>query len=482
MANSIFEILHIVFKHRFLVLGTFAVIFLSVVIGTMLREDEYRASGRLMMTGQRTYFRLASEGVKPREPELRDINTEIENLRSVDFLAKVLEVLSSEQEAQTTESGALPAATEESPQEGPTLSSLREKLEITAVPNSALVEVVYTDSDPQQAAAVVNTILAHYPRHQASLHQEPAALAFYEKQQAALEEEIRTAEESFQAFQEGSSLFHLNQQRDQSLDRIEQVRGRLRGTYTDLDQGAGKIAAIERQLAQRQKQMVTTRDMVNPEAKLLNERLVQLEVERVSLLQRYTEKDRRVQDLGNEIEVVKQKIVDTANKRVVVEERIGIDPVYQDLIRELSEQKVKQGQQIAKKANLEAQVQRFTEEARKLNARGYEYQRQEEELDRKKELFTMYAKKAEEARIAAAMNREQLVNVKPVDSAQIPTAPLAAGTAMALLLAAIVGAGAGMGGALTLEYLRPTFHSAIDVERQLELPVLALVPDLREQT
>jgi capsular polysaccharide biosynthesis protein len=44
-----------------------------------------------------------------------------------------------------------------------------------------------------------------------------------------------------------------------------------------------------------------------------------------------------------------------------------------------------------------------------------------------------------------------------------------------------VGAGAGLGGALALEFLHPTFHSALDVERQLEIPVLALIPDLRAQ-
>jgi capsular polysaccharide biosynthesis protein len=39
----------------------------------------------------------------------------------------------------------------------------------------------------------------------------------------------------------------------------------------------------------------------------------------------------------------------------------------------------------------------------------------------------------------------------------------------------------GVGGVLTLEYVRPTFHSELDVERHLQLPVLALIPDLREE-
>jgi capsular polysaccharide biosynthesis protein len=68
-----------------------------------------------------------------------------------------------------------------------------------------------------------------------------------------------------------------------------------------------------------------------------------------------------------------------------------------------------------------------------------------------------------------------------VDYAQAPLQPVATGALILILLAAIVGLGTGLGGALALEYVRPTFHSVLDVESRLGLPVLALLPDLREQ-
>jgi capsular polysaccharide biosynthesis protein len=105
----------------------------------------------------------------------------------------------------------------------------------------------------------------------------------------------------------------------------------------------------------------------------------------------------------------------------------------------------------------------------------------EESLKNKKELSALYSKKAEEARISGAMDQEDLVNVKVTDRAQVPLAPLASSAALLLTLAAIVGVGASVGGVLTLEYVRPTFHSELDVERHLQLPVLALIPDLREE-
>jgi capsular polysaccharide biosynthesis protein len=97
-------------------------------------------------------------------------------------------------------------------------------------------------------------------------------------------------------------------------------------------------------------------------------------------------------------------------------------------------------------------------------------------------MHQLYLKKAEEARITAAMDRENLLNVRLVDNARVPISPIAAGVFLSLVLAAMVGLGGGMGGALALEYLRPTFHSALDVEKHLELPVLALIPDLRGET
>lgn len=527
MNHLIFEILHIAFKHKTKIFWTFLVIFGSVALGLMLRPDAYRAPGRLMITGQRAYFRLAPGDARQPStaPSLQDINTEIETLKSTAFLSKVLVSLpfslldqsaTNDQEEQgvisrtlsllsstvkivtslpstlkkmifsTTASSSDTSGGSSDPlaniqRPNPALSVLRSRLEVISVPNSQLLEVAFTDENPKRAAAVVNAIIEAYPLHQASLYQDPIALAFYDKQKEQLKQEIADLETQLKDLETKENLVGVSQQKDQALDLIEKMRDRLKGTDLDIQQGLGKIAKIERELLSQPETIIQGRDLIDPASRLLEERFTTLEIEKNELLQKYTEKDRRVQDKISEIASIREKITSSPKTQIVIGERIAPNPVRVDLLKELSDQKVKLGQLYPKQETLARQIIEMQNDLDQLNLKGYEVQHLQEMLTNRKEAYALYSKKAEEARISGAMDQENLVNVKVTDRALAPLTPMGSNAAMLLVLAAIIGAGLGVGGALTLEYIRPTFHTEIDVERHLQLPVLALIPDLREE-
>lgn len=524
MNLAILELIHILFKHKKLILATFLVVFGAVAIGIVLRPDVYRAPGRLMITGQRSYFHLAPADSRqaPMEPDLRDINTEIENIKSAAFLNKVLamlpfSLLDRERNGQENVGvlarafalvsngvqmiASLPStigraisslfgSAEEGQQangangtgqpQNPALSVLRTALNVAAVPNSTLVEVAFLDKDPQRAATVVNAILENYPNHQASLFQDPIALAFYDKEKGQLQGEVGKLEDQLREFETREHVAAIGEQKKQVLGLLDKVKDRLSGTYLDIDQAHGKIAKINQELPQLPATIVQAQELASPATKLLEERLATLEIEKNELLQKYTEKDRRIQDKEAEIGATKEKLA-AAPRKIVVGERIGLNSVRVEMERELADQKMKLGQLLPKQVTLARQAEELTAELEQLNSKEYEVERRREDLKNKKDLYDLYSKKAEEARISGAMDRENLVNVKVTDQAQIPIAPVPNNATLLLTLAAIIGLGAGIGGVLTLEYIRPTFHSEIDVERHLQLPVLALIPDLREE-
>lgn len=530
MNRYILEILHVLFKHKRIVLATFLVIFGAVAAGLAFRPSVYRAPGRIMITGQRAYFRLSTaEGRQGGSATdiLRDINTEIENIKSTDFLAKIVKGLpfsligpTADDTTQGEEPGILSrsittlkyavsmlvsipnrvsktlrAMLSPLPSDSPQVAQgslspevrqgiavLRAALEVTAVPNSMLVEIAYTDPDPKRAAVIVNSILENYPHHQASLHQDPIALAFYDKQKQQLSQAILELQEKMKKFEERENAVSLTNQKEQVLDLLEKTKDRLKSTDVDIDQAIGKIAKIEQELPKQAATVIQAQELANPESKLLQERFTTLEIEKNELLQKYTEKDRRVQDKNAEILATQEKLTaSTGKNKVVIGERIGLNPVREDMLKELADQKIKLGQLYPKQDILRRQVDELHSELETLNAKSYEHERMEEELKDMKDHFELYSKKAEEARISGAMDQEDLVNVKITDRAQVPSAPLPSNAAILLALAAIIGFGGGVGGVLALEYVRPTFHSELDVERHLQLPVLALIPDLREE-
>jgi chromosome segregation ATPase len=288
-------------------------------------------------------------------------------------------------------------------------------------------------------------------------------------------------DQNIKGYRANEGIVSVQDQKQGLFGLIDKLKERLEIAIIDLDQGRGKIAEIERQIKNLPKFTVTSQEIVDPEAKMLHEKLVALELEKTALLQKYTEKDRRVEDKAKEIETIKERLAAGAGKKVIVGERISQNTVYQTLENELMDQKVKLGQVQAKRESLLQQLKLLNGQLAALDGKGNKLALMEESLAKRKELLLLYSKKAEEARITAAMDREQLINVKIVDYSRDPIAPVSAGAALSLVLAAIVGIGGGIGGALGLEYLRPTFHSALDAQRHLQLQVLAVIPDMREK-
>jgi len=467
--------LNLIFKHNILVLSSFVVIVGAVAIGTYLRPAIYRASGRIMVIGQRAYFQLGADNRRVVQPDWRDITTEIENVKSQSFLAKVSGALAETKGSEGNGFGP------EHPM--PTQRRLDPtQLEVLPVPSSSLIEVSYTDTDPKWAATVTNTVLDHYPRHHAALHHNPASLTFYDKQSEILQEEIMKLEDRINMYKANSGIVELTKEHTQLLGWIEAANDRLRVIELDTQQGQAKMEEIEKQLAREPKNVLSGQRVINPEMEILSQRLVTLEAEKAALLQKYMEKDRHVQDKVREIATIRARLAKGEGKKVVVSEQIQINEVRQGLLAKLMEEKVTSQQLRAERAKLLSQLEKHTMELGILNENGRTLEPLQEELASKKELALLYKQKGEEARVAAAMDQEKLVNVKVSDHARVPYQPLSSKALLSFVFAVVVGLGTGIGGALGLEYLKPTFHSSIDVEKHLELPVLGVVPEMTELT
>ena len=465
MNHALLGILNILFKHKLIIVGSFLVVVIPAMVGWYLQPPVYEASGRLMLAEQPAYLPRAR---RQRELSDQDINNEIQNILSPPFMATVVT--------------AMPPEVLQTPRSSHRARDLCRGLIVERVPFTTLIEVSYRHGSPDLAATIVNTILDTYPSYQSALYQDPEALVFYENECQQLKAKIEKDEEELERFEAGEDLISLKQQRDQALDMIDMVRSRLRATRTDLAQGAGKIAEIKIQIAGTPTHVTLGQEITpDPETVFLLATLTSLKLQKSELLHTYGDKHPKVLVTASQIQEIELRLPAQREKQALGKKRLGPNIVYQDLARELSEQKVKRGQQMAKVVSLEEQLVELRNEARVLNTKGYDLQRMQASLEEKRMRYQTYQKKAEEARIAAAMDRQGVGNVRITDEAHVPTKALPSGGVVALLLPMLVGAGIGIGAALTLEYMRPTFHSAMDVDRHLDLPVLALIPDFQRQ-
>jgi len=89
--------------------------------------------------------------------------------------------------------------------------------------------------------------------------------------------------------------------------------------------------------------------------------------------------------------------------------------------------------------------------------------------------YLLYLKKGEEARIAAALDQNKILNVAIAESPIVPALPSRSAWTFALvgcLLASVVS----MGLAITVDYTDRSFRTPSEVSSELNIPVLAAVP------
>ena len=173
---------------------------------------------------------------------------------------------------------------------------------------------------------------------------------------------------------------------------------------------------------------------------------------------------------------LQQEKVTTVGKEIV-----GVNPLRQSFRERLAtlEQQLKESE--GRATALVARVQRERERMLVLREKGFTLTELRENVENLRQIYDLYAKKQEEARMSSVMDKEKLLNVSIVDHAGLPIRMQEGTMGLAILLAFMAGPATGVGAALGLEFLNRSFRFEEEVESYLALPVLATIPDLRLQ-
>ena len=264
--------------------------------------------------------------------------------------------------------------------------------------------------------------------------------------------------------------------------RIGVMEGELRGRTASIAGTEEKLRVVREQLASQPETVKRIQQMeVNPVVRQVREHLVEREVDRVALLQKYTENDRHVRDNQNEIDSLEMKLDHaTVNEPLTISgETYAANPVYEARLAELLDLEAKLRENRARKLALEEDLDRTRRQLVSLKQRAFEFERLDQEVQRHRSAVDLYVKRGQEAQLEDAMDQHKLVNVAVVER---PNWPLERtdDRKVPLLLAIISGLAVSLGGAFGLEYLNRTLRFERDVERYLGLPVLGTVADAKK--
>ncbi|MEI8357112.1 MAG: hypothetical protein WCH13_01360 [Deltaproteobacteria bacterium] len=468
------EFLHVIFKRKRFVTLAFLLTSLPIIAMAMLRPKPYRASAKLLLVGNRSYVQLAPQEQKraSQMPDTQVINAEVENLKNWSFLIAAADRLDIDLVSD--------ASSDREERNRATARAIRSGLEVTPYPTAPMIEVAFTDTDRNKAAAVANTVVDTYLEYRPSLFESPEVGRFYGKRAERLKRELRAAERRIDRYQRRSGILALQQQKDESVRQIMASDLSLKETIGQIRQTEELIDSLSAAQGKQPEKVSSDVEMIdNPVARALEERVGILSVELSELHQKYTDEDRRVRDKMEQIADLRKQIAKQP-ARIVGTERYELNQVRQNLSEEIYRAGANLKALIAKKGSLETTMANLNDSLDAMNRRGVRFQELDSLVQNKRVELQATETRRQEAQLSQDMTANRLDSVRVVDRATPPVKPYNQNTLLATAVALLSGLGLGVAGAFGLEFLYRTYHFATDIERELELPVLGLITDFRE--
>ena len=465
------KLLNTLFKWKWLIVFVTFAVAVPVALVLFFRTPLYEVRMKILIKSARAQQALnlaGGQGVITPAVTPAIVNSEVQVLKSADLLLPAI--------AQARYQ-LLPPGVEDTPiTRERALMGLRLRMNFSPVPDSNVIEVSIQDPDAAQAARLLNVLATLYLRKHAEVQAGGENThEFFANQVQFHKGKLERARQSLEKFQEKDNIISIGQETEQNLNRLMAMEGTLKDLQGEIHSTTKEVASLEAQIKEHPDEITKERNiMLNPEVTAMRTKLVDLERQRDELLQRYTPASRFVKDKEAEIAAIKVGI--EAKEQNVV----GGTIYAQNHVKELLLQQI-----VAKRASLEAlsakrralidEKKAYEERLDVLKDRSFDLARLRGEFDLARENYFMYEKKSEEARVSRAMDEENIMNAGIVQQAMPPVIPLPRNLLIWGPVSAMAGGILGIALALVLDFFNLTIKDENDVERFLQVPVLATV-------
>ena len=304
-----------------------------------------------------------------------------------------------------------------------------------------------------------------------SRDQQKATRGFIEERAVAAKKELKDAEDKLTEYKKANDIIAPDDAVKLATEKMGMVDKLNAENRVALATANARLASTNAQLNGEAASIAD-----NKSIQLYNQQLAQLEGERISYLDKYTSQHPKVKQVEQEIAKLKQKINSEINK-VASLQAPSDNPVHQQLLAAKFQSEAEASVAQSNLAKLHQIDNDNKEDIRNLSDKEQEFVSLMRDVTVANEIYVMLAKRLEEAKVAEA---SVATEVQVVDTATLPTAPVAPKKAMTLLLAALLGILASSGFVVVRELLNRTIKNSDDVANYLDLPVLGSVPDMND--
>lgn len=481
------EVLETLYRRRWVIATALLIGLLVPTLGALLEAPIFQVKARLLLAAQ------AVSGPRAEAMAETQIKSEIALLRSTSLVRSVLESepYVSERESHSPtlfqQLRALPRAPirtlktllggdDPETRLNRQIASIANRLSATPVISSNMIQVSLQHPNPHWAARFVNDLLNHHIERIAELNEQANARSFFQKQKNLLAQELEQARSALTAYRErhGPALLSGDQQQLRLV--LARIEGERVSTETQLLEQQAAIEYLTRALAEYPETIDSeSRISESEEVTLLNQRILELELERSELLSRFTPTSTRVREIDRRIEEAKALLA-TKERDTLTEVMKSVNPAYQSLQIELVQAEARMVSYAARLGALEEQIVQYRERMSEIERSAAQLQRLEDEVETKNEAYISYLRKEEEARLSSALDASRIVNLTVVENASVPPRPEPSTAPTRISIGGALGLIFGLALAFLRDWIDPAVKSSVQARRLSDLPVIAEIP------
>ncbi len=449
------EFAKIIVKRQRLILGVFLVFVLVVAIISFLIPPTYEAETTLRIKPAKGLGSslLADLPLGSPTNTKQQMATYAEILKSRTVVQSVID------------------ATQMDKPEQPAYEDFLKLITTQPVKDTEILKVKVQAKSPEEAQFVANTLVATFLERMTSLVRAEQAVVreFIGARLKEAKVELEQAENALERYKRDQKIIAPEEETRSMVDRLAAVN------KLSADNAVG-IASAEARLTNLRQQLASQAPGFIAESPLIQQyksKLADLEVELVQLKQNFTDKHPRIVAVNAAIAETRARLSEETF-RVVNAQASSMNPVYQGMLQARIQTEAEIVAAYAQKEAIRGVMAQSEQELVKLPGKEQGLFRLMRDALIAQEIFSMLAKRHEEARISEVM---QPTDVQVVDVAVPPEKPIKPRIILNILLAAVLGLFIGTALSLCLEFMNRRVRTGDDVKHYLDLPVLGTIPD-----
>ena len=469
---SLRDFLHVIFKRKNQILLIFTTTVFTVVIGTLVVKPTYEAKAQILVKIGRENLYMppnsaSSEIIRPNRED--QINSEIELLKSRSLAENVIKSMGSQSIYKNLD-------------EKQTLLKFQKSLSIEAIKNSYVIEIGFKHEDPKLAAKIVNMFTNAYLDQHVLVHKNPKSYNLFEEQSQILKNKVAQEKEKLTILKKQYNITDKDEEQKLLLNQVAGLRTDLNRTISQKNETKSRILQLQ-QLIYKTPETIPQGEEVDRNTGLISNletKLIELQLKQKELLTKYTPESRLVKNVEEEIQMVKDKLLEQDNKRYG-KSSTGLNETYQKLKQELLRNQTELKALAAKEETQKTQLVEFQNKLDQFNQIDADLNQLQETLDVNRQNYRLYLTKFEESRISDAMDDKKIANISLIESALPPLKPARPLVFFNILIGIFLGGFGGFGLAFFVESMDDSLEKPEDVEKVLQLPLLVSIPELNSK-